>query len=81
MAGVAQTRDLPQAQLAFEEAHGLVVQKIVHPAPVELGTTPDEPPLIDVTAPALAIGQQVEAVLDHRVEQLRGSSRRGRRRW
>jgi hypothetical protein len=47
------------------------VQKIVHPAPVELGATPDEPPLIDATAPALAIGQQVEAVLDHRVEQLR----------
>src|SRR5207344_2430039 len=31
MAIVAQTRNLPEAQLAFEEAHGLVVQKIVHP--------------------------------------------------
>jgi hypothetical protein len=31
----------------------------------------DEPPLIDATAPALAIGQQVEAALDRRVEQLR----------
>ena len=30
MAAVAQARDLPQAQLAFEEAHGLVVQKIVN---------------------------------------------------
>src|ERR1700730_15301388 len=71
MAVVAQARDLPQAQLAFEEAHGLVVQKIVDPAPVELGAPPDEPPLIDATAPALAIGQHVETVLDHRAEQLR----------
>jgi len=47
------------------------VQKIVHPAPVEFGATPDEPPLTDATAPALAIGQQVEAILDHRAEQLR----------
>jgi hypothetical protein len=47
------------------------VQKIVHPASVEFGLTPDEPPLIDATAPALAIDQQVEAGLDHRVEQLR----------
>ena len=47
------------------------MEKIVHPAPVELGATPDEPPLIDATAPALAIGQQVEAVRDHRAEQLR----------
>jgi TIR domain len=58
MAIVAQTR-LPEAQLAFEEAHGLVVQKIVHPAPVEFGVTPDEPPLMDAATPALAIGQQV----------------------
>jgi hypothetical protein len=29
---------LPEAQLAFEEAHGLVVQKIVHPAAVEFAT-------------------------------------------
>ena len=47
------------------------MQKIVHPASVELGVTGDEPPLMDATAPALAIGQQVEAVLDHRGEQLR----------
>jgi hypothetical protein len=41
MAVVAQARDLPQTQLAFEEAHGLVVQEIVHPAPVELGASSD----------------------------------------
>jgi len=32
-------------QLTFEQAHALVVQKIVHPAPVEFGATPDEPTL------------------------------------
>src|SRR5215831_14898916 len=69
MAVVAQTRDLPQTQLAFEEAHRLVVQKIVYPAPVELGATPNEPPLVDATAFALAIGQHVETVVDHRGEQ------------
>jgi hypothetical protein len=37
----------------------------------ELGATPDEPPLVDATTPALAIGQHVEAVVDHRGEQLR----------
>jgi hypothetical protein len=31
----------------------------------------DEAPLIDATAPALAIGQHIEAVLDHHCEQLR----------
>ena len=71
MAVVAQARDLPQAQLTFEKAHGLIMQKIVHPVPVELGATPDEPPRMDATATAFAIGQQVEAVLDHRGEQPR----------
>jgi len=71
VAVVAQTRDLPQPQLAGEEAHRLVVQKIVHPTPVDPGTAPDEPPLVDATAVALAIGQQIEAVRDHRGEQLR----------
>jgi hypothetical protein len=47
------------------------VQKIIHPTPVELGTTPNEPPLMDATAPPGAIGQQVEALPDYRVEQLR----------
>src|SRR5271166_5720873 len=69
MAAVAQARDLPQAQPALEEAHGLVVQQILNKAPVELGATADEPLLIDATAPPLAIGQHIEAVLDHRREQ------------
>jgi hypothetical protein len=47
------------------------VQKIIHPAPVELGATPNEPPLIDASAPPLAISQHVKAVVDHRGEQLR----------
>src|SRR5262245_33943927 len=71
MAALAQACDLPQAQSALEEAHGPIVQKIVYPAPVELGATTNEPPLIDATAVALAIGQHIEAVLDHRREQLR----------
>jgi hypothetical protein len=56
--------------LPFEEVHRLVVQEIVDPASIELGT-PNEPPRIDAAATALAIGQQVEAVLDHRREQPR----------
>jgi len=44
------------------------VQEIVDRTSVELGATPDEPPLMDATAPARPIGQQVEAVLDHRGE-------------
>jgi hypothetical protein len=71
MAAVAQAGDLPQAQLAFEETHGLIMQKIVNRASVEHGATADEAPLIDATAPALAIGQHIEAVLDHRCEQFR----------
>src|SRR5215469_4784165 len=71
MAAVAQARDLPQTQSALEEAHGLIVQKIVHRAPVKLGATAEEPPLIDATAMALAIGEHVEAALDHRGEQFR----------
>src|SRR6516165_1302835 len=71
MAAVAQARDLPQAQLAFEEAHGLIVQKIVNRASVEHGATADEAPLIDATAPALAVGQHIEAAVDHRGEQFR----------
>jgi len=70
MAVVAQARNLPQAQLTFEQADGLIVQKIVNPAPVALSTTPDEAPLIDATAATLATGQHVEAILDHRGEQL-----------
>src|SRR5262249_21235189 len=46
MAAVAQARDLSQAQPALEEAHRLVVQKILNQSPVELGATADEPPLI-----------------------------------
>src|SRR5262249_62111805 len=71
MAAVAQARDLPQAQPALEEAHGLIVQKIVHQSPVELGTAANEASLIDATTPALAVGQNIEAILDHRREQLR----------
>src|SRR5258708_8273123 len=51
------------------------MQKIVHQAPIELRATPDEAPLIDVTTPAFAIGQHVEAVLDHGGEQLRALPR------
>jgi len=51
--------------------HGLIVQKIVHRAPIELGATADEPLLIDATAPTLAIDEHVETVLDHRGEQFR----------
>src|SRR5262249_33123372 len=69
--GVAQARDLPQAQLALEESHRLVVQKIIHGAPVELGATPNEAPLMDPTRPADPISQHVEAVLDNRGEKLR----------
>jgi len=65
MAVVAQAGDLPQAQLAVEAAHRLVMEKIVHLAPVELGATPGEPRLVDATTPAFAIGQNVEAVADH----------------
>jgi hypothetical protein len=68
MAVVAQACDLPQAQPAIEEAHGLIVQEIIHPAPIDLGATPDEPPLIDAPTALLAIGQHVEAVLDHNAE-------------
>ena len=71
MAALAQPRNLPQAQPALEEAHCLIVQKIVHPTAVELGATTDEPSLIDATAMALAIGQYIEAILDHRLKQLR----------
>src|SRR5262249_61768215 len=71
VAAVAQARDLAQAQPALEEAHGFVVQKIVHPAAVELGAAANEPALIDATTVTLAIGQHIEAVLDHRREQLR----------
>src|ERR1017187_6482945 len=71
MAVVAQACDLPQAQLALEEADRLVVQIVAHPAPIELGAAVDEAPLVDETALALAIGEDVKAVLDHRVEQLR----------
>src|ERR1700746_527595 len=74
MAAVAQARDLPQAQLAFEEAHGLIMQKIVNRASVEHGATADEAPLIDATAPALTIGEHVEAALDHRGEQFRAKA-------
>ena len=49
----------------------LVVQKIIRPAPVELGATPYEPPLMDVTAAASPIREQVEAIVDYRGEQLR----------
>src|ERR1039457_5257227 len=71
MAGLAQACDLPQAQRALEEADRLIMQPIADPATVELGSAVDEAPLVDETALALAIGQDVEAVLDHRVEQLR----------
>src|SRR4029434_9937253 len=71
MAVVAQARDLPQAQPTLEEAYRLIAQKIVHPAPVEFGTAADEPPLIDATTAPLAIGEHLEAALDHRREQLR----------
>src|SRR3974390_1296058 len=71
MAALAQARDLPQAQLAFEQAHGLVVQKIINPAPIELVATPDQAPLIDATTPAPAIGHQVEAALDYCGAQFR----------
>ena len=47
------------------------MQKIIHPVPVEIGATPDEASLVYVAAAAGAIGNQVEAVLDYRAEQLR----------
>ena len=71
MAVLAQARDLPQAQLPFEKAHRLIMQIIAHPAPVELGAAMYEALLIDPTALAFAIGQDIEAVLDHAAEQLR----------
>jgi hypothetical protein len=74
MTAVAQARDLPQAQLAFEEAHRLIMQKIVNRASVEHGATADKSPFIDATAMALAIGQYVEAVLDHCGEQFRAKA-------
>jgi hypothetical protein len=40
MTVVAQACDLPQAQPTLEEAHGLIVQEIIHPAPIsEQGRT------------------------------------------
>jgi hypothetical protein len=71
MAALAQARDLPQTQPPLEEAYRLIVQKIVDQSPVEIGATADEPALIDATAMALAIGEHVEAALDHRGKQLR----------
>src|ERR1035438_8312137 len=50
MAVVAQACDLPQAQLALEEADRLVMQVVAHPAPIELGAAVDEAPLVDETA-------------------------------
>src|SRR5262249_24090859 len=70
VAAVAQARHLAQAKLAFEEAHGVIVQKIVHQSPVKLGATANEPPPVDAAAMPFAIGQHVEAALDHLGEQL-----------
>jgi len=36
MSVVAQARDLPQSQLALEEAHRLIMQVIAHPTPVDI---------------------------------------------
>src|SRR6476659_11345001 len=69
MAAVAQARDLSQAQPALEEAHRLIVQQILHQSPVEFGAAADKPPLIDATTVPLAIGEHVEAALDHCREQ------------
>ena len=71
MAVVAQARNLPQAQLALEEADRLIMQVIAHPTPVEFGAAVHEAPLVDETALAFAIGQDIEALLDHGPEQLR----------
>src|SRR5262249_4508026 len=70
VAAVAQARDLAQAKHAFVEEHGFIVQKIVLQSPIEPGATADEPPLVDATAMPFAIGQHVEAALDHLGEQL-----------
>ena len=60
----------------------MVVQKIIHPTPIELGATPNEPPLVDATAPADAIDQHVEAVLDLAGGEQRPEQHgRGVRRW
>lgn len=71
MAVVAQACDLPQAQLALEEADRLIMQVIAHPTPIKLGAAMHEAPRVDERALTLAIGEDVKAVLDHRVEQLR----------
>ena len=70
MAVVAQAGDLAQAQLALEETHRLLMQVIAHPVPVELGAPAHEAPLVDTTALAFAVGEDVEALLDHSLEQL-----------
>jgi hypothetical protein len=70
MAALAQARDLAQAQFPLKETYRLLMQVIAHPAPIELGSAAHEPPLVDTRALAFAIGEDVEAVLDHPVEQL-----------
>ena len=70
MSVVAQARDLPQPQLALEETHRLIMQVVTQPMAVELRSAAHEAPLMDATALALAIGEDVEPVLDHLVEQL-----------
>ena len=67
---VGQSRDLPQPQLAFEEAHRLVVQSVLDRAAVELRAAEHEASLVDATGLALAIGEDVEAGGEELLEQL-----------
>ncbi len=71
MAALAQARDLPQAQLPFQEAHRLVMQIVCHPTPIELGAAAYEAPLVDEPTLAFAVGEDIEALFDHAAEQLR----------
>ena len=67
---VAQAGDLAQPQLALEEAHRLLMQVIAHPVSVEPGAATHESSLVDTPGLAGAIGKDVEALVDHLVEQL-----------
>ncbi len=70
MAVVGEPRDLPQPQLAAQEAHCLVVESVLDGAPVDLGVAHNEAPLVDATGLALAVGEDVEVGSEDPLEEL-----------
>src|SRR5207253_10220079 len=53
-----QASDLAEAQLSFEEAHGLLVEKVAHAPPVQLGFVLGEASFRNPPSAPLAIGQK-----------------------